>query len=618
LAVKKPSTSVPGDLFWGVFVVAIAAFVLMGTIGTELSQRRAATWVRHTLAVESGLNGLAALLRRAESGERGFLLTGDEQFLEPLEKLKAKMNAQIEDLRDLVGDNPRQLRALDELAPLAKERIEILEVRVQTMKEGHASQAIAMVASGDGKRLMDRITLLLDQMVQDEERLFHKRQQTYLSASEALEIVFGFLFLAIVGSGLFILFSAQRQIRELNSAYDQAVEQSNLRLQAEAQLRQSQKLEALGHLAGGIAHDFNNLLAVIVASLNILRRKANGVPGCEELCSSAEGSADRAARLVRRLLAFSREQPLDPKVLDPNELIEGMSDILKRTLGATIEIETHLAKGLWRTCLDGHELENAILNLVVNARDAMPQGGRIVVSTENAVIDERSRAKNPDIEPGQYVLITVTDTGEGMTPDVAARAFDPFFTTKPVGRGTGLGLSQVHGFAKQSNGQVKIYSETGRGTSVKLFFPRFLGDLPSVDSPLDAEANLPLGKSEDVLLIVDDDEVARRLTVLAARELGYSVLEAGDSPSAIATLKSHPEINLLVTDVVMPGVDGAKLSREAVFRRHNLRVLYVTGYPRSFLVGRDLQRDARVLSKPFTFAQFAQAVRNAIERTPTA
>ena len=364
------------------------------------------------------------------------------------------------------------------------------------------------------------------------------------------------MFLAIAGSGLYVLFSSQKQLRKLKQAYDQVVEQSGLRLQAEAQLRQSQKLEALGHLAGGIAHDFNNLLTVIVASLNILRRKAKDVPGCEELCLSAEGSADRAARLVRRLLAFSREQPLDPKVLDLNELIEGMSDILKRTLGSPIEVGTHLAEGLWRSCIDGHELENALLNLAVNARDAMPGGGHLIISTENALIDERYSARNPEVDPGHYVLVTVTDTGEGMTPEIAARAFDPFFTTKPVGKGTGLGLSQVHGFVKQSNGHVKVYSEPGRGTSVKLLFPRFLGDIESCEAE-GAEAQLLLGTPEEVLLIVDDDDVARRMTALAARELGYATLEAADSPSALAVLKAHPEIGLLITDVVMPGVDGA-------------------------------------------------------------
>jgi signal transduction histidine kinase len=614
--VKKLFTSIPRDVFWGLFVLAIAALLLLGTVGTETSQRQAAAWVRHTLAVESKLNNLAALLRLAESGERGFLLTNQDEFLEPFDQLKRNIDASIDDIRDLVADNPKQIGALEELAPLIKERIEVLEGQVRMMKEGRASEAVAIVRSGHGKRLMDRTSLLLAQMEQEEERLFHEREQAYLSATEALEIVFGFLFLAIAGSGLFILFSSQKKIRELKQAYEQVIEQTGLRLQAEAQLRQSQKLEALGHLAGGIAHDFNNLLAVIVASLNILRRKVKSVPGCEELCSSAEGSADRAARLVRRLLAFSREQQLDPKVLDPNELIEGMSDILKRTLGSAIKIETHLANGLWRTCIDGHELENAILNLAVNARDAMPDGGHLIISTENAVIDERYKVKNPDIEPGQYVLITVTDTGEGMTPEVAARAFDPFFTTKPVGKGTGLGLSQIHGFVKQSNGQVKVYSELGRGTSVKLLFPRFLGDIQSCELPND-EANIPFGNPDEVLLIVDDDDAARRLTALAARELGYTVLDAEDGPSAIATVKAHPEIGLLITDVVMPGVDGAKLSREAVFRRHNLGVLYVTGYPPSFLLGRDLRRDARVLSKPFSLVQFAQAVRSAFDAPRT-
>jgi signal transduction histidine kinase len=605
------------DLFWGLFVVAIAAFVLLATIGTETSQRKAAAWVRHTITVESKLSSLAALLRRAESGERGFLLTNEAIFLEPFDELKRNVEETIDDLRDLLPDNPKQLRTLDEVAPLTKQRIEILKDRVQTMREGRASEAVAKVRSGDGKRVMDRISVLLGQMGQEEERLFHEREQAYLSASEALQIVFGFLFLAIAGSGLFVVFNSQKQIRELKQAYEQVIEQSDLRLQAEAQLRQSQKLEALGQLAGGIAHDFNNLLAIIVSSLNILRRKTKEVPGCEQLFVSAEGSADRAARLVRRLLAFSREQPLDPKVLDPNKLIEGMSDLLKRALGAPIAIETHLAEGIWSTCIDGHELENAILNLAVNARDAMPEGGKLVIATENAIIDERYRSRNPEIEPGEYVLITVTDSGEGMTPEIAARAFDPFFTTKPVGKGTGLGLSQVHGFVKQSNGQVKVYSEPGRGTSIKLLFPRFLGGLDSSETGSDLEANIVVGKAEEVILIVDDDEVARRMTVLAARELGYSVLEAADSQSAIAVLKAHPEIGLLITDVVMPGIDGAQLSREAVFRRHDLRVLYVTGYPRSFLLGRDLRPDARVLGKPFTLVQFANAVRSAFDTPAT-
>ncbi len=609
---RASGASAPSNLVWGGFVLAIATFVLIGTVGTETAQRHAAVWVRRTITIEGKLDRLAAVLRAAESGERGFLLTGDQAFLAPLEKLNLRVDAEIDDLRDLVGDNPKQRDALEEVAPLAKERIDVLQDRVQTMKEGRASEAVAKVRLGRGKRLMDRINLLLEQMKQEEARVFQEREQAYLAASEAKEIAYGVLFLAIAGSGLYFLLNSQKQLRELKQAYDQVVEQSELRLQAESQLRQSQKLDALGHLAGGIAHDFNNLLAVIVASLNILRRKAKDVPGCEELCLSAEGSADRAARLVRRLLAFSREQPLDPKALDPNELIEGLSAILKRTLGATVEIETHLADGLWRTCIDGHELENALLNLAVNARDAMPQGGRLIISTENAVIDTRYRAKNPEVEPGQYVMISVTDTGEGMTPAVAAHAFDPFFTTKPVGKGTGLGLSQVHGFVKQSNGHLKIYSEPGRGTSVKLLFPRFLGDVSSDETDI-ATSSLLLGKPEDALLIVDDDENARRMTALAARELGYTALEAEDGPSALATLKAHPEIGLLITDVVMPGMDGAKLSREAVFRRHNLRVLYVTGYPRSFLLGRDLRRSARVLSKPFTLVEFAQAVRTAFD-----
>ncbi len=312
---------------------------------------------------------------------------------------------------------------------------------------------------------------------------------------------------------------------------------------------------------------------------------------------------------MRRLLAFSREQPLDPKVLDPNELISGMSEILQRTLGSKIELETQLAEGLWETCIDAHELENALLNLAVNARDAMPRGGRLVIATENISIDESYAALNPGLKPGEYVKVSVSDTGEGMPPEVVARAFDPFFTTKPVGKGTGLGLSQVHGFVRQSNGNIKIYSEPGHGTSIAMLFPRFLG---IVTSPTSLEsADLPLGNRKEVLLIVDDDPIARGLCVMAAKELGYSVLEADGGKAAIEILKGHPEIRLLVTDVVMPGIDGAQLTREAVFRRHDLRVLYMTGFPRAFLLRQNIQTD-NVLTKPFTLRQFAEAVRVAL------
>ncbi len=606
------------------FALATVGIAVIASIYAESRKRDAALWVRHTITVESSLHQFAATLRRIQSNERGYLLTQDEQYLEPYEVVAPQVRMQIDKLRDLLADAVAQQQVIDRLVPLVNERLQLLKWRTQAIREGRGAEAIASFKAGRGKDLTDQAFEILNSVLREEDSLYQQSQQAYFSASEWLSVIFGFLFLSLAASALFVVLSSERHLyaleaanenllaanKKLQMAYDEVVKQAQQRLQVEAQLRQSQKLEALGHLSGGMAHDFNNLLSVILASLNIVRRKLkSGSLDIEGLIDSAEEGVNKAARLVRRLLAFSREQPLDPKVLDPNELISGMSDILRRTLGSNIELETQLAEGLWETCIDAHELENAVLNLAVNARDAMPGGGRLVVSTENISIDDNYAAQNPGLAPGEYVKVSVSDTGEGMAPEIVARAFDPFFTTKPIGKGTGLGLSQVHGFVRQSNGNIKIYSELGHGTSIVMLFPKFLG---SVASPASVEnAELPLGDREEVLLIVDDDPIARRLTVMAAKELGYGVLEADGGKAAIEIMKEHPEIRLLVTDVVMPEIDGAQLTREAVFRRHDLRVLYMTGFPRAFLLRQNIQTD-NVLTKPFTLRQFAEAVRLAL------
>lgn len=601
------------------FAMAVVGFAVIAAMHTEGRKRNASMWVRHTIAVKSSLNSLSATLRRAESGERGFIATQDIHFLElPYETVSPQIDREIDDLRDLVEDNSNQLSAIKRMVPLIHERLELMRSRTRSVLEGHPEDALASLKGGHGLEVVREITLIIDEMMREEDRLYQQREQDYLSAAEALEIVFGFLFLAVAASGLFVLLTSERQLialeaanENLKRAYEEVVQQSSERVKVEGQLRQAQKLEALGQLTGGIAHDFNNMLAVIVSSLNILRRKLKTVEGdFHMLVDAAEEGADKAARLVRRLLAFSREQPLDPKVLDVNALVHGMSDILQRTTGSKIQLETHLAEDLWETCIDAHELENALLNLAVNARDAMQNGGRLIISTENATIDESYSAQNPGVQSGQYVKLSVADTGEGMKPEVVARAFDPFFTTKPMGKGTGLGLSQVHGFVRQSNGHIKIYSEPGLGTNISILFPRFLGAVSA--KPYSEDAELLFGKLGEVLLVVDDDPTALKLTALAARELGYTVLEAGGGAAAIEVLKAHPEISLLVTDVVMPDMDGAQLTREAVFRRHDLRVLYMTGFPRAMLLGQDIQIE-NVLTKPFTLQQFAQAVRMVLD-----
>ncbi len=384
--------------------------------------------------------------------------------------------------------------------------------------------------------------------------------------------------------------------------------------QAEQQLRQSQKMEAVGQLTGGIAHDFNNMLAVVVGSLDLLgRRIGAGDARAKRYVDAAMDGAQRAALLTQRLLAFSRQQPLRPEAVDANKLVAGMSDLLRRSLGTDVRLETVLAGGLWRTHADPNQLENVILNLAVNARDAMPGGGRLTVETQNAHLDSRYAAGHPGVTPGQYVLLAVTDTGTGMSKEVIAKAFDPFFTTKEVGRGTGLGLSQVYGFVKQSGGHVKIYSEPGQGTTVKVYLPRHLGaDGEAADEGEPGE--VPLGGPQEVVLVVEDEPAVRRFSVEALAELGYRVLEADGGPEALRLLDAHPEVALLFTDVVMPEVNGAKLAQEARRRRPDLRVLFTTGYTRDAVIHNGtLDPGVEMVGKPFTLEELAAKVRAVLD-----
>ena len=380
-------------------------------------------------------------------------------------------------------------------------------------------------------------------------------------------------------------------------------------LAAQEALRQSQKMEAVGQLTGGIAHDFNNMLAVVIGSLELLGRRLARTDGrAQRYLGAAAEAARRASLLTQRLLAFSRQQPLQPESIDANKLVAGMSDLLRHSIGAYVRLETVLAGGLWRTHADYNQLENIILNLAVNARDAMPEGGRLTIETQNAHLDDSYAVAHAGIQAGQYVLIAVTDTGTGMSAEVVEKAFDPFFTTKEPGKGTGLGLSQVYGFVKQSGGHVKIYSEVGQGTTIKIYLPRLKG--ASEESMGDAtEQPLPLGDLE-VVLVVEDEETVRRFTVEALSELGYRVFEAEGAAAALRILDVHPEIVLLFTDVVMPDINGAKLAEEARRRRPHLKVLFTTGYTRSAVVHNGvLDPGVEMIGKPFTLDALAVKLR---------
>jgi PAS domain S-box-containing protein len=389
---------------------------------------------------------------------------------------------------------------------------------------------------------------------------------------------------------------------------DRLAEQERLRV-TEGALRQSQKMEAVGQLTGGIAHDFNNMLAVIMSSLRLAQRRLErGDVNIQGYITGALGGAERAANLVARLLAFSRQQPLTPQRTDANRLLSGMEEVLRRTIPESIRMEFVRAGDLWSIHADPNGLESAIVNLAVNARDAMPDGGKLTIETANAYLDDPYAVAHAEVAAGQYVLIAITDTGHGMTPEVSARAFEPFFTTKTVGAGTGLGLSQVYGFMKQSGGHVKIYSEPGVGTTVKLYIPRLLDkDAASPSQPIRV-APPPAGRGQLVLVVEDDDDV-RRLTVDILIEAGYSILSANGSVQALRLLDAHPNIVLLMTDVVMPGMNGRKLAEEALRRRPNLKVLFTTGYTRNAIVHNGTSDDGvELIVKPFTLEALAAKI----------
>jgi signal transduction histidine kinase len=409
---------------------------------------------------------------------------------------------------------------------------------------------------------------------------------------------------------------AQESLRLLNETLEQRVaDEIAERMRTEEALRQAQKMEAVGQLTGGIAHDFNNLLTAICGGADTLQRLLPQVLGPNEArlrraLRMIDQGAQRAATLTQRLLAFARRQALDPRPIDANKLVAGMSELLRRTLGEPVVIETVLAGGLWRTMTDPNQLESALLNLAVNARDAMPDGGKLTIETANSHLDESYVAQHQEVAPGQYVMIAVSDTGTGMEKSVIDHVFEPFFTTKEVGQGTGLGLSQVYGFIKQSNGHIKIYSELGQGTVVKLYLPRLVEDTRHAEDD-EAAAEAPPGGSGELILVVEDDEAVRAYSTEALRELGYRVLTAPNGPAGLEVLARHPGIRLLFTDVGLPGgMSGRQLADNARRLRPELLVLFTTGYARNAIVhGGILDPGTHLLPKPFTHAALAEKIR---------
>ena len=601
----------------------IAGFALLAAIvGARSllieSQQADNAAVRKAFELERRIVLMLSLVQDAETGQRGYLLTGDARYLAPYRSAVDALPAELDRLKIAMADDSRSSGAFGELKSAIGDKLKELANTITVYQSGNRAGALELVRSGRGEAYMDRVREVISSIRQNENAVLQAR----LAAADASSKWLGWASIAtlagVLALGVFSALNMRRRMIEIERSQQQLsatnaalLDEIATRETAEAQVRQMQKMEAIGQLTGGIAHDFNNMLAVVTSAMNLIQRKlARGEVDVGKFVESALDATQRAANLTQRLLAFSRQQPLAPQVVDANRLLAGMSDLMRRTLGESISIETVLGGGLWKTNADPSQIENAILNLAVNARDAMPDGGKLTIETANCHLDDDYAARHAELPAGQYVMIAVTDTGTGMPPDVAAKAFDPFFTTKPVDKGTGLGLSQVFGFVKQSGGHVKIYSEVGQGTTVRIYMPRYFGEAQSASV---TSAVARAGAGESILLVEDDDRV-RLLTVEALRELGYVVVHAANAEDALKKLETHPDVRLLFTDIVMPNMNGRKLADQALQARPELKLLFTTGFTRNAVVHNGvLDHGVNFLAKPFTIDQLAAKVREVLD-----
>ena len=569
-------------------------------------------WVAHTLEVESALNDFEAAMFAAEGGQRGFLISNDDKYLGAYRESLVNIPKIGALLRARIADNPPQQALLASLESESNARLGLLEVALNARRVGDEAAVRASFSSRRGRDAMLRVRAILKTMRTTEERLLAQRRDAADGLARLLTAVM-LVGLGALAAALYYWIASSREqhaaLATTNESLRAAIAESEA---ASAQMRQMQKMEAVGQLTGGIAHDFNNMLAVIMGGISLaLRRMAKGEAGAEQYLTGALDGAQRASTLVKRLLAFARQQPLEPTVIDVNKFITSISELTAHALGEQIRIENVLAGGLWKAVADPSQLESSILNLCVNARDAMPDGGKLTVESANTSLDDDYVRLHPGVAAGQYVMIAVTDTGTGMDPDVAAKALDPFFTTKATGKGTGLGLSQVYGFVKQSGGHLKLYSEPGQGTTVKIYLPRHYGDAETAPAAHVASERPGTG----AVLVVEDEDSVRSVVAANLRELGYEVFEAANARDALAELANGRTFDLLLTDIVMPDTNGRKLADAAVEKQPGLKVLFMTGFTKNAVVHNGIvDPGVALLTKPFSIEQLSRAVRRALGR----
>ncbi len=504
-------------------LITVAAALWQTNQGVELNQD-----VRQSIEQRSSLRLLMRGMQDAETSQRGYLLTGDEDYLGPFFAGRADIDRELANLDRFAGDDQARLAEVRRLHELVSAKLDELQQTIDLRRAGRGSVSMEMVRSDRGKALMDEFRAIIAAAEARDQTAVIESMAAVDRSAVRLRFVIIIAGVLLLGVGALLIVSVGNAMSELRVSRDDArlahervLQEMGAREQAESKVRQMQKMEAIGQLTGGVAHDFNNMLAVIISALQLAqRRMARGEKDIDRFIDAAMDGARRAATLTSRLLAFARRQPLQPQVLEVNRIIGSMSDLLRRTIGENIELEVVLGGGVWRAHCDQNELENAILNVCVNARDAMPGGGKLTIETANAYLDATYAAENAEVTAGQHVMIAITDTGEGMPAEVRARVFEPFYTTKEVGKGTGLGLAHVHGFLKQSGGHVAISSEVGVGTTVKLYLPRTQMEEDTDVAPQPASKELPVGDAATIILVVEDEERVRNLSVASLRELG--------------------------------------------------------------------------------------------------
>jgi signal transduction histidine kinase/FixJ family two-component response regulator len=709
-------------------VLLSAALVMMLSLGTLLmlhlagQARQNRELVRNAFEVSDTARSLLSEVQNAETGQRGFILTGRETYLAPYDNALAIIPGVLAGLDRLVAEDAAQRERLARLRRLIDAKLEELRVTLEAAHSQGLRAAMEMVQTDRGRDLMEAIRTQVSALLAAQDARLDSRiakSNTRETQNYAIALAAGGLALLVIVAGALVLFRSNARLRraEAGLARQGAVLQATLdsiqdgvaafdsqgllvacnnrffdllgfpralaapgtplsafqaidrrrdppllpaagaapggllrrhagqeleiyrnamagggfvvscidvtrRAEAEAILRQAQKMEAIGHLTGGVAHDFNNLLQVVSGNLDLLVRELGPGRQAGDQAADPLGEAprrhlrnalagvERGARLTAQLLAFARRQPLDPRVVNLGRQVREMTDLLRRTLGERVAVEAVIGGGLWNTQVDPTQLGNALLNLAINARDAMPDGGKLTIEVANAALDEAYAANHVEVEAGQYAMLAVTDTGTGMAPEVMARVFEPFFTTKPDGQGTGLGLSQVYGFVKQSGGHVKLYSEAGEGTTVKLYLPRSR----KPEEAAEPDHGGPAEGGTETVLVVEDDAAVRGAVIDMLSELGYRVLRAEHAEAALTVLSSGAQVDLLFTDVVMPGpIKTRDLARRAQELIPGLKVLYTSGYTANAIIhdGR-LDADVLLLSKPYRRDDLARQVRRAL------